>query len=359
MRRHPVLVLAGLLVVLAAAPTQAQAVPRPFFGIVSEHAFGGRPTERTAVVGHIAQLGAGTVRQTLDWSVIEPTPGKFHWGRYDAWVTVNARRGIRVLPVVFNPPLWASKRPAAGALRGTYPPRSNGEFAAFAALAAKRYGPGGSFWAARSKLRYLPIRKWQIWNEPNLPVYWQPGPNASEYTALLHAASDAIKQVDPGAQILTAGLPKSRLGIPLTTYVRQMIGAGALPFFDTLAVNPYAETATGVLRFLKNMRALLNKTGGRSTALYATEFGWSSQPAPGHFRLGPGGQARAIARTIPLLYRARRSLKLRGIVYFGYRDANVYPGGKDFWGLHTGLRTRANRPKPALRAFRRAISGLR
>jgi hypothetical protein len=35
-------------------------------------------------------------------------------------------------------------------------------------------------------------------------------------------------------------------------------------------------------------------------------------------------------------------------------DGGVYPGGTDFWGLHTGLLSIAGRPKPAYYAFQRA-----
>ena len=41
----------------------------------------------------------------------------------------------------------------------------------------------------------------QVWNEPNLPRYWYPRPNATEYVKLLWAVSNAIKAEDPGAEI--------------------------------------------------------------------------------------------------------------------------------------------------------------
>ena len=58
----------------------------------------------------------------------------------------------------------------------------------------------------------LPIRSWQIWNEPNLGPYWCGKANAKQYVAMLRAVGTAIKQVDRGAHIVTAGLPDSKLG---------------------------------------------------------------------------------------------------------------------------------------------------
>src|SRR4051794_3833684 len=285
-RPAPLAVLAALLAFLAIGARPALAAPNPFAGLVSEDAFSGKPAYRDQVLRRVAGAGAGTMRQTLDWATIEPRKGKQDWSRYDDYVATAAKRGIQILPVVFNPPTWASSRPRKHAKRGTYPPKRVGDFAAFAASAVRRYGPGGRFWARHPSLPAQPITSWQIWNEPNLPVYWQPKPRATQYVALLRAASGAIKAVDPAAQVLTAGLPKSKLGIPLTTYVRQMYAAGAGDAFDALAVNPYSPTAGGVLSFLQEMRALMDAQGDVDGKLWATEIGWSDNGPGGRFRLG-------------------------------------------------------------------------
>ena len=100
----------ALLGAAVARPAAAAPQPNPFVGIVSEDAFGGTPAYRQDVLGRIAGLGAGTVRQTLDWSLVEPAQGRLDWTTYDGWVGAGAQAGIRVLPVLFNPPGWASRR---------------------------------------------------------------------------------------------------------------------------------------------------------------------------------------------------------------------------------------------------------
>ena len=59
------------------------------------------------------------------------------------------------------------------------------------------------------------------------------------------------------------------------------------------------------------------------------------------------------------MWKARKRLKLRGAVYYAWRDQRVYAGGKHFWGLHTGLHRVNGRPKPAFRAFRSTVRSLR
>jgi hypothetical protein len=65
----------------------------------------------------------------------------------------------------------------------------------------------------------------------------------------------------------------------------------------------------------------------------------------------PDTQARRLQAAIPALAAQRTRLRLRGFVYYAWRDAKPYPGGQDFWGLHTGLLTRRGNAKPALRSL--------
>jgi hypothetical protein len=56
----------------------------------------------------------------------------------------------------------------------------------------------------------------------------------------------------------------------------------------------------------------------------------------------------------------RRKLRLRGVVYYSWRDAHPYPPlYKDMWGLHTGLLDVNGNPKPAFGAFCQAVAALR
>ena len=62
---------------------------------------------------------------------------------------------------------------------------------------------------------------------------------------MLRTVGRAIEEVEPGAEIVTAGLPPSKLrtAVPLERYIKQMYAAGAARYFDTLAINAYAKDA--------------------------------------------------------------------------------------------------------------------
>ena len=351
----------------APVPARAAAVqplgsrlPQSFFGVVTEDAFAHPGAYRAATLDQQASIGIGLVRQTFDWAAIERAPGRYDFRAYDGFLAALAERRMTVLPVLLDPPPFRSSAPASGAQPGTYPPRSDAEMAAFAAVLARRYGPHGSFWRAHPELPPLPVRAWQVWNEPSLPAYWPAGPDPAAYTRLLAVVARAIRGVDPAADIVTAGIPESRLGIPFDSFVRGMLAAGAGRWFDTLAIHPYAGDAGGVTAAVESARRILDAHGESRAGIWVTELGWADRGPPSSFTVGSSGQAARISAALSALVSIRSQARLRGVVYFGWRDGAPYaPLFKDFWGLHTGLVDLAGRPKPALRSFAKSVATLR
>jgi hypothetical protein len=333
------------------------ALPPGFFGMVAEDAFGNPGPYRRRNLDRLRATGAGLVRQTFDWALIERSRGRYDFSFYDRFVAALAERHLRLLPILFNPPRFRSSAPAGRRQRGTYPPRRFADLGAFGAALARRYGPGGSFWRSRPQLPGLPVRAWQVWNEPNLPVYWPSGPDAAAYVRLLRATGRAIKRVDPSARIVTAGLADSELGVPLRTYLEGMYEAGAAGTFDVLALNPFARDVRGVLAVVHAARRV-SAVHGDPSPIWITEFGWATGGPPSAFRVGEGEQAERIEETLLALARRRRELRLRGIVYFNLRDSVPFRGGRDFFGLHTGLLRRSGSAKPAFDSYRRVAESL-
>lgn len=339
--------------------------PNSFVGVVSDETFASLGSgSGSAYLDSIKNAGVGLLRQKFDWDFLTfgNGPTNINWSYLDRFMTATAQAGITIMPVLFDPPASMTTAPAAGAQRGNYPPRDLGAIGDFGAMLAAHYGTNGSFWAENPQLPRHPITAWQIWNEPSLPVYWQPKPNAAAYVQMLRLASQKIKAVDPNAEIITAGLPDSRIkgSVPLLRYIKQMYRAGAAGAFDTLAVNGYAPTGRGVAKLIAHIRRVVNHYGGAKTSLRVSEFGWADRGPEhprGRFTVGKK-QGPYTYQAIRGLWKARKRLKLRGIVYYDWRDQPVYAGGKNFWGLHTGLLTLNGKPKPALRWFKKAVASL-
>lgn len=344
------------------APTRggiAGPPPRDFFGTVSEDAFAGSERYRRDTVARQALAGVGILRQRVDWAEIERRPGRYDLGRLDAFVADLAARRLELLPVLIGSPRFRSTRPASGGRDDAfYPPRDPAALGRFAAVLVRRYGPDGSLWRERPRLARVPVRSWQVWNEPNLPIYWPSGPDPAAYVRLLRATGAAVRRLDPGAEIVTAGLPQSRLGIPFERYLRGMYGAGVRGAFDTLAIHPFSRDERAALAAVEQARTLMDRNDDRS-GIWITELGWASGGPKSPFTVDENRQAQLITRALRALATRRESLGLRGVVYFNWRDLPIAPGGEDYFGLHAGLVDRQNRGKPALGAFERATAAAR
>ena len=335
------------------ASAAAAQAPPGFVGLVSDDAFWGTDadTSRVHTMAAIAATGARVLRQSFYWSIIEKQPGQYDFWLYDQYVGAAARANLSILPILFDPPAFRSARPASGARRGTYPPANYTDFASFAAVLVRRYGPDGEFWRRHPELPQLPIRSWQVWNEPNIPAYWPSGPNPAEYATMLRTVGEGIKAVDPGAKVITAGLNESELGIKLVPFLQGMYRAGAKGSFDVLALHPYAPGSDLVTAQLGRAVRELRRNGDDARTI-VTELGWATGGPPRRaLVVSEEGQAALIRRTFTQLARYRGRLRLDGVFYFNWRDVAAPAGASDHWGLHTGLLREDGSPKPAMQAL--------
>jgi hypothetical protein len=329
-----------------ATPSKVPAVP--FFGVVTEDVLAGDAAYRRRTLARQRAAGIGLIRQTFHWDRIERAPGRYEFGEYDAYMTAVSRAGMDVLPILFTPPRFRATHDAA---RGTYPPDDPADMAALADRLVRRYGPKGDFWADHPDVPKHPIRAWQVWNEPNLPVYWPDGPDPEEYVELLTTVGKAIERADPGASVVSAGLSESRQGISFADFVKGMFAAGAGETIDVFALHAFAHDTAGSVGAVETTRQLLTELGSHAP-IWVTEIGWATGGPASPFTVSPQGQAERIRATLEIFHRRREELGLHGVIYFNWRDAPVYEGGQDFFGLHTGLLDTNGLPKPALRAYR-------
>jgi hypothetical protein len=220
-------------------------------------------------------------------------------------------------------------------------------FGAFVNAAVARYGNGGAFWSANPQLPYVPVTSWQVWNEPNYPAYWYDKPNPRQYVTLLKVAAAAIRSADPHASVLMGGLPESKHGVPIATYLAGIYAvAGAKDAFDAVALHPYASNQNGVMGAIDRTRAVMRKAHDANTSIWLTELGWSTGGPPNPFTTSFGGQASKLQNTLRVLLRNRTRDRIRGVIYFALKDRDLAPGERDWWAPHTGLFDVADDPKP-------------
>ncbi|MCB1091631.1 MAG: DUF4347 domain-containing protein, partial [Verrucomicrobiae bacterium] len=166
--------------------------------------------------------GITSMRIDISWAVDEATKGTYDWSTTDSLVTKILAHQMSVLGMIYDTPTWLS-----GSTNPHTPPSDPAKFAAFAAATAKHY--------------LGQISAWEIWNEPNLSVFWTTGRDAAAYTRLLKAVYPAIKAVNPNAVVITGGLsPEPGTGLPgAVAYLAAMYAAGAAGYFDAVGLHPY------------------------------------------------------------------------------------------------------------------------
>jgi hypothetical protein len=287
--------------------------------------------------------GVGTLRVNLAWGSVQAGPdAPFDWSHYDGVIAGAARNRIRVLPTVYSSPQWAEPSPE-------YPPLGDRlpDFEDFARAAVQRYGSDGSFWKDNSDLPKLPVTDWQLWNEPNSPLFWKPTPDAGDYLTLLRGFDSAVHGVDPDARIMLGGLfPTPEGGDDLAGFLSALYQGGGKAMFDATAVHPYAATPRDALRFADQARAVMNRFGDSEAGLWITEVGWASGGQPSGLTVGPERQAGYLTQTFELAARERERLGLEGVIWYSLDDV---PGS--VWPAHCGLFALDGQPKPSWDAF--------
>jgi Beta-galactosidase len=350
-------VTAAVLVALTA--TASARTPRDFVGVSADDLFGSSPDYQTQTLQSMNGAGVGLIRQVFDWKYIERSPGAYDFSAYDAYVARLAQHGITVLPVLMNAPDFHA--PVLG--HGYAPPYDNASMARFAQALVGRYGPNGSLWSERPDVPKVPIRSWQVWNEPNLGVYWgKKRPNPRKYVAMLKTVGKAIKASDRGAEIVTAGIAPSKLSsaMPYLKFTKGMYKAGAKKYFDSFALNSYAKNEGELAKLLGSIRDTMNKSGDRKGKIWISELGWATAGPRHRFNVGARKQAALIRKSLKLIKKVQRSYRIRGLVYYAWRDLHPYaPNYDDLWGLHTGLVDVNGVPKPGFNAFGQGIRRLR
>ena len=216
----------------------------------------------------------------------------------------------------------------------SYPPNDPDQFAAFAGQLAARYPQ---------------VLAWEVWNEPNLSVFWRPAPDPAAYARLLQKTYAAIKAGNPSATVLMGGLS----GVIDTGYddsilpedfLNQVYQAGD-PSFDVVAIHPYGDGGPGgyIDRCIQKVRDVMAEQGDTRKRIWITEFGWSTQ--------GPGAvdEATQAANLCQARGAFERFPEVERVYWYCLQDRTGTP---DFPMQSYGLFHLDGTPKPAARVFR-------
>ena len=204
----------------------------PIFGVSIPSLIVQSPATQAAWLANLKSIGITSIRAGADWRSIQYVgPNTYDWAPLDHEIDSIRAAGMTVDLVIAGCPPWAAVRSVAHKLSPQ--PANPATYAKFAAAVAARYARQG-------------VNDFEIWNEPNNAIFWQPKPNAVAYTADLRAAYASIKAVDSSAFVITGGLaPEANhlKNINAVTFLKDMYADGAKGSFDALGYHPYSYPA--------------------------------------------------------------------------------------------------------------------
>lgn len=340
--------LRRVLAALAAAAVLALAATQPTAlgqvsgeGVANGGGFEWLPTaKRNRSYNAMRRAGADWHRLEIKWSVVDRCNGTYDWSVYDDDVAVAARRGIKTLATLAYSPR-CRRPPGRSDKWGPDTRRRQAAYAAFARATARRY---------RGR-----VSAYELWNEPNVAMFWRPAPDVANYVALVKSAYARIKAVDPSVPVLagaTAPAPNGSNRIDEVTFVRRAYAYGVAGSFDAWSHHPYSAPFRPSGTHPENswfqmccgapsIRSTMDANGDTGKRIWGTEFG-----APTN-RVSAVEQAAQIREA----YTVWRSYPWTGVLFaYTLRDDR-------FSGDTFGLLRADWTPKPAFAAYREVAAG--
>lgn len=293
-------------------------------------------------VKHLQALGLSWVRLALHWMLLEPEPGQLKLEGTDRMMALVQQAGLHSVVYVVGSPRFASSAPAGAPYADKYPPSDPQVYAQRMVALAQRYPM---------------VDVWQVWNEPNIPAFWQPRIDPEGYARLLQPAVAALRKAVPDKPIAMAGM----------AYHSEMAGRGGL-MLDAMGklgayklkliacYHPYSaepEGAEGGVRDFLTHTPFVNQ-GLRAYGvqqIWATEWGWSSYDGPKEEQpiVGEAGQAGHTLKRLALM----ATQDFDRIFLFTLADLDARAGVRD---RRYGLLRENGAPKPVYHALQRFLA---
>jgi hypothetical protein len=328
----------------AVPPASVSSVPSGFVGISPQSP----PTESDFDLMERAEVRS--MRLPLFWAAVEsvdPFFGEPDWEGFDRDVALAARHGMRVLPFVWGTPRWLSDEMLREPVEDA---RQRRAWASFLRRAVNRYGSRGSFWWDNPELPYLPIRRWEIWNEQNIVTFGAADPE--RFARLVRLSGRVVHGSDPGAELILGGFFGRPLQVPPNVHAGDFLSRlyrahRVKKWFDGVALHPYVARAAAMRGQIRNLRRVMQAHNDAATPIYVTELGWGSDSFESRWERGPHGQARELDRAFSMLAHNRRAWRIGGVWWFSWIDID---GGCQFCDS-AGLLTEQREAKPSWYVF--------
>jgi len=251
------------------------------------------------------------VRIVIPWEDVEPVQGQWSWGDLETRFALLKSYNINILGLLYKVPGWASSAPPGTDPRLVpyYVPSDTLNWIIYIDSTVNRFK------------NY--ITHWEIWNEPDGGFMYVPqvGTKHIRYVELLRSAYRTIKQRDPQAKVVFAGLTSGIGSFPKSLFIDSVMARGAADYFDIMNVHFYRYEDTPV----QKVKSVLVRYG-KSAPVWVTETNnWRS--------LLPDNTEQRAADSLRPWLNYLRSLGPEKIFWFSLANFTAYGPDSTVWGL--------------------------
>ncbi|NOZ61049.1 MAG: T9SS type A sorting domain-containing protein [Calditrichaeota bacterium] len=283
----------------------------------------------------VQDAGITAIRDEIYWSLIELEPGNFQFPPvFDFYISEALKRNLDVLLILdYNNPLYA---PASNS--GVSTDSNRTAFANYCRQVAARYFPLG-------------VKNYEIWNEPNIPIFWSPSPNAEDYFKLLEVAYPALKSVSQEIQVIgcatspAEGEPSPF--IPGINFIQQVFDFGGGNYLDAVSFHQY-HVDSPPENYLFTEISRLQAIVGNELPIWMTEVGYPTNSGWPYISLDKQ------ANYIPRLFLMGKSItQLKRISYYDLKNDGIDAANPEH---NFGILTYDLQPKPAYHSLKAAAT---
>lgn len=289
----------------------------------------------------LKELGIGFIRVDILWSDVDRGPYHYDFIHYEKLIRGIRDRGINILAVLN----YNKGDPANRKQDWNSPPESFEEFAAYVGATVDHF-----------KDR---IHHWEIWNEPNLSIYWNaPKDDLQSYCALLKLSRAAALKADPRCIVMNGGLTE-----PVIQDVKNFYRQGGGRLSDVINIHTFlnpsdSNSENKFDEIMTGLDEVMKQHGDSQKKIWITEMGCPGLPSEkmnltwfGGKAIDEKGQAEWVEKQIRM---AKKYPRIEKLFWAFYRDTeNEFKDATDYFGL---VRLDLS-PKPAFFRMKEILNG--
>lgn len=207
----------------------------------------------------INENGFKIVRDDILWNNVEKKKNEYDFLIYDNYNKKLIKSGIRPYYIL------------------SY---SNGLYERENSVVTKNGREAYSKFVGKATSRYKNQQAiWEIWNEPNSELFWNPTSTSVEkYTKLVKVTSPIIKKNDPSGIVVAPAL--GEVNDRTLIWLEESFKDGLLDYIDAISIHPYRATVPEtVIKDYEKIRILIKKYTDKDIPIISGEWGYSTAPA--------------------------------------------------------------------------------